>query len=135
MKMRRIDHIVLTVSDLEASRRFYHEVFDMPIVEDQTEDNDHEHVVTLRCGHQLIRLQPTDRPKEQLQAAHPTPGSVDLCMVSGDNPDDVLHHLKSYYVDVIAQPQPNQGAEGDMTSLYLRDPDQNLIEICFYKNK
>ena len=36
MKMRRIDHVVLTVSDLEASRRFYHEVFDMPVVEDQT---------------------------------------------------------------------------------------------------
>lgn len=135
MKMRRIDHLVLTVNDLEASRRFYHEVFDMPIVEDQTEDNENEHIVTLRCGHQLIRLQDTNRPKTQLQADRPTPGAVDLCLVSGDKPEDVMHHLKSYYVDVIREPQANQGAEGDMTSLYLRDPDQNLIEICFYKNK
>ncbi|WP_295731148.1 VOC family protein [uncultured Limosilactobacillus sp.] len=133
MKMRRIDHIVLTVNDLEASRRFYHEVFDMPIVNNQAKQN--EHIVTLRCGHQLIRLQDTKRPQNQLQASHPTPGSADLCLVSGDDPEDVLHHLRSYYVDVIRKPQPNQGAEGDMTSLYLRDPDQNLIEICFYKNK
>lgn len=135
MKMRRIDHVVLTVSDLEASRRFYHEVFDMPIVDDQTFDNDDEKVVTLRCGHQLIRLQGTNRPAQQLQANHPTVGAADLCLVSGDQPEDVMHHLKSYYVDVIQEPQPNQGAEGNMTSLYLRDPDQNLIEICFYKNK
>ncbi|HJF53717.1 MAG TPA: VOC family protein [Limosilactobacillus coleohominis] len=131
MKMRRIDHIVLTVSDLEASRRFYHEVFDMPIIEDQTTTD----VVTLRCGHQLIRLQTPQRPSDQLQANHPTVGAADLCLVSGDDPNEVIHHLKSYYVNVIAGPIPKHGSEGDMTSIYLRDPDQNLIEVSFYHNK
>ena len=77
MKMRRIDHLVLTVRDLEASRRFYHEVFDMPVLDDQTNDD----VVTLRCGHQLIRLQTVNRPADHLQASHPTIGSADLCLV------------------------------------------------------
>ena len=58
MKMRRIDHIVLTVSNLEESMRFYHEVFDMPVIDQQSNDD----VITLRCGHQLIRLQKVDRP-------------------------------------------------------------------------
>ena len=50
MKIKRLDHIVLTVSDLAKATRFYHEVFDMPILEES------ETVVTLRCGHQLLKL-------------------------------------------------------------------------------
>lgn len=131
MKMRRIDHIVLTVSDLERSRRFYHEVFDMPVIDQQTNDE----VVTLRCGHQLIRLQTVDRDQKALQANKPTVGAADLCLVSGDDVNETLHHFKSYFVDVIAGPVTKYGSEGQMTSIYLRDPDQNLIEVAFYKNK
>ena len=131
MKMRRIDHIVLIVSDLEAARRFYHEVFDMPVLDDQTND----HVVTLRCGHQLIRLQSVNRPSDQLQAKNPTVGAADLCLVSGDDPKEALHHFKSYYVDVVEGPVTKYGSEGEMQSIYLRDPDQNLIEVKKKKNK
>ena len=130
MKMRRIDHIVLTVSDLEESMRFYHEVFDMPIIDQQSND----HLITLRCGHQLIRLQKADRPTK-LKAAKPTVGTADLCMVAGDKLEDIIHHLKSYYVDVIEGPVEKHGSEGAMTSLYVHDPDNNLIEISVYKNK
>lgn len=129
MKMRRIDHVVLTVSDLEQSRRFYHEVFDMPVIDQQTKPG----IVTLRCGHQLIRLQKTDR--DALVARKPTVGSADLCLVANDPIDAILHHLKSYYVDVIAGPVDRLGAEGPMQSIYLHDPDQNLIEIAVYENK
>ena len=127
--MRRIDHVVLTVSNLEQARRFYHEVFDMPVIEQQTSSD----CITLRCGHQLLRLQQGER--KALGAAQPTVGAADLALVCGDHIDDVLHHLKSYYVDVIAGPLPKLGAEGAMTSVYLRDPDQNLIELAFYQNK
>ena len=89
--------------------------------------------ITLRCGHQLLRLQQGER--KALGAAQPTVGAADLALVCGDHIDDVLHHLKSYYVDVIAGPLPKLGAEGAMTSVYLRDPDQNLIELVFYQNK
>ncbi|WP_267202207.1 VOC family protein [Limosilactobacillus kribbianus] len=130
MKMRRIDHVVLTVSDLEESMRFYHEVFDMPVIEQQTTTD----VITLRCGHQLIRLQKADRDTA-LKAPHPTSGAADLCLVAGDQFDDILHHLRSYYVDVVEGPIPKYGSEGEMTSIYVHDPDQNLIEIAVYKNK
>lgn len=130
MKMRRIDHIVLTVSSLEESSRFYHEVFDMPIIDRQTDDN----IITLRCGHQLIRLQKTDR-STNLKAARPTIGSADLCVVAGDKVEDILHHLRSYYVDVVAGPVKKHGSEGEMTSIYVHDPDNNLVEIAVYKNK
>ena len=129
MKMRRIDHVVLTVSDLEQSRRFYHEVFDMPVIDQQTKPG----VVTLRCGHQLIRLQKADR--DALVARKPTVGSADLCLVANDPIDAILHHLKSYYVDVSVGPVDRLGAEGPMQSIYLHDPDQNLIEIAVYENK
>lgn len=130
MKMRRIDHIVLTVTSLEESSRFYHEVFDMPIIDSQTNDD----IITLRCGHQLIRLQQAGRPTE-LKAAEPTIGSTDLCLVAGDKVEDILHHLRSYYVDVVAGPVEKNGSEGEMTSIYVHDPDNNLIEIAVYKNK
>lgn len=130
MKMRRIDHVVLTVTSLEEAMRFYHEVFDMPVIDAQSD----EHIMTLRCGHQLIRLQKTDRPTK-LVAAHPTIGSADLCLVAGDSVDDILHHLRSYYVDVVEGPVEKHGSEGPMTSIYVHDPDQNLIEIAVYQNK
>lgn len=130
MKMRRIDHVVLTVTDLEQSMRFYHEVFDMPVIKEQSNDD----LITMRCGHQLIRLQKIDRPTT-LKAANPTIGSADLCLVAGDSIDDIFHHLNSYYIDIIAGPIVKQGAEGEMTSLYVYDPDNNLIEIAVYKNK
>ena len=129
MKMRRIDHVVITVSDLEQSRRFYHEVFDMPVIDQQTKPG----VVTLRCGHQLIRLQKADR--DALIAKNPTIGSADLCLVANDRIDAIIHHLKSYYVDIVAGPVDRLGSEGPMQSVYLHDPDDNLIEIAVYQNK
>lgn len=130
MKMRRIDHIVLTVSNLEESMRFYHEVFDMPVIDQQSNDS----VITLRCGHQLIRLQKADRPTS-LVAQRPTVGSADLCLVAGDKVDDIMHHFNSYYVDVVGGPVEKHGSEGAMTSIYVHDPDKNLIEVAVYANK
>lgn len=130
MKMRRIDHVVLTVTNLEDSMCFYHEVFDMPVIDDQSNDE----VITLRCGHQLIRLQKVDR-STKLVADKPTIGSADLCLVAGDKVDDILHHFKSYYVDVVEGPVEKHGSEGAMTSIYVHDPDKNLIEVAVYANK
>lgn len=128
MRVKRLDHIVLTVSDIAKATRFYHETFDMPIISEQTTSE----VTTLRCGHQLIRLQKVDR-STNLKAKNPTAGSADLCIVVGDKISDVENHLKSYFASIVAGPIKKLGSEGEMTSLYVTDDDQNLIEIASYK--
>lgn len=130
MKMRRIDHVVLPVSDLARSERFYHEVFDMPVLDQQSGPG----VVTLRCGHQLIRLVKAESPRP-LAAKNPQVGGADLCLVAGDAVDSIVHHLRSYFIDLVAGPRTELGAEGEYTALYLRDPDQNLIEIAVYRDR
>ena len=99
----------------------------MPVIQQQSTAE----VTTLRCGHQLIRLQEADRNARK--ATHPTVGSADLCIVTRDDLADVYRHLQSYYVKIESEPVAKQGSEGQMHSIYLRDPDDNLIEIASYK--
>ncbi|MCV3327155.1 VOC family protein [Pediococcus ethanolidurans] len=125
MNVREIDHIVLTVTNIEKSLRFYHEVFDMPIL---TFDGDRKAVL---CGKQKINFQVVDHPHEPV-ADKPTPGSADLCIVVKDKLPEVINHFKSYYVNIIEGPVQKTGAHGKLTSIYVRDPDNNLIEISNY---
>ena len=125
MNIRDIDHIVLTVTDLPRTLRFYHEVFDLPII---TFDGDRQAVLV---GKQKINFQVVDEPHEPV-ADKPTPGSADLCIVVKDKLPEVINHLKSYYVDIIEGPVQKTGAHGKLTSVYVRDPDANLIEISNY---
>lgn len=130
MKIKRVDHLVLTVTDIAKAIRFYHEVFDMPIINFNAQGEPN----CVRCGHQLLEFQTTDRlPK--LTAAQPTSSSAAICIVSGDKPEDVCNHLKSYYIPIIAGPVEQVGSEGKMTAIYIHDCDQNLIEIASYKDR
>lgn len=125
MKIKDIDHITLTVTDMAATLRFYHEVFDMPIID----GDDNQHYVL--CGKQAIKLQVVDQPNLPV-AKIPTPGSADFCIIVKDPLEEVENHLKSYYVEIVEGPVKRTGAHGSMTSIYVRDPDQNLIELSEY---
>ncbi|CAM3090112.1 VOC family protein [Lactiplantibacillus plajomi] len=125
MNIRDIDHITLTVTDIPRSLRFYHEVFDLPII---TFEGDRQAVLV---GKQKINFQTIDHPHAPI-AAKPTPGSADLCLIAKDPLDAIEHHLKSYFVDIVAGPVERTGAHGKLLSLYVRDPDNNLIEISNY---
>lgn len=127
MKIKRLDHVVLTVSNLPNAERFYHEVFDMPVIEEQSNDE----VITLRFGHQLLRLRQQES-NETLQAANPSLGAADFSIVAGDKLEDIQNHLKSYFIPVVAGPIEKMGAEGKMTSIFIHDLDKNLIEISVY---
>ena len=121
----RLDHLVLTVRDLEVTVRFYTEVLGMERV------TFGEGRTALRFGEQKINLHVAGQ-EIQPHAAHPTPGSADLCFITEQLLDDVLDHLRARGIPVELGPVPRTGALGPIQSIYLRDPNGNLIEIARY---
>jgi catechol 2,3-dioxygenase-like lactoylglutathione lyase family enzyme len=125
MEIDRIDHVVMTVRSVEATSAFYTRVLGM-------------HAVTfaggrkaLRFGRQKINLHEAGREFEP-KAAQPTPGSVDLCLVTATPLADVIAHLRACDVAIVEGPVDKTGATGPIRSVYFRDPDRNLIEVSNY---
>jgi len=125
MRISRLDHLVLTVTDLDRTVDFYTRVLGMAAV---TFGDGRR---ALRFGDQKINLHPAGHGFTP-SAARPTPGSGDLCFVAAGPLDQVRAHLAAVGVPVETGPVYRTGATGPVTSLYLRDPDQNLIEIAVY---
>lgn len=122
MKIERLDHLVLTVVDVEASVRFYERVLGMQPV---TFGDGRR---ALAFGTQKINLHPLAAPIAP-HARMPSPGSADLCFISQVPMDEVLAHLHRCAVTVEAGPVGRTGATGPLCSVYFRDPDGNLIEV------
>ncbi|HDS1677999.1 VOC family protein [Stenotrophomonas maltophilia] len=125
MLIDRLDHLVLTVADIERSCDFYQRVLGMQVVRFGAGRT------ALQFGQQKINLHPASAPL-QPHAAQPTPGSADLCLVTGTATADVLAHLRAQAVVVEEGPVPRTGALGPIESVYFRDPDGNLIEVSRY---
>lgn len=125
VEIDRVDHFVLTVRDVEATCEFYETVLGM---EPFTFGEDRW---ALRFGRQKINLHETEHPRS-LVAADPRPGSADVCFVTATPMDEVVAHLARCEVDVVAGPGEREGALGPMESVYVRDPDGNLIEVSVY---
>jgi catechol 2,3-dioxygenase-like lactoylglutathione lyase family enzyme len=125
MKIDSLDHVVFTVKDIDASCEFYAKVLGMEIV------TFGENRKTLSFGSQKINLQQLGR-ESALRADKPTPGSADICFITSLSLSDVIAHLNSCGVELIAGPLERNGARGLMMSLYFRDPDKNLIEVSNY---
>ena len=118
----RLDHLVLTVADIEAACAFYEQALGM------RRETFGEGRVALRFGRQKINLHPHPSPHTPV-AATPLPGSADLCFLTATPLETVAEHLKACGVAVFEGPVARTGAEGPILSLYCRDPDGNLIEI------
>lgn len=125
MDIARLDHIVLTVADIERSCAFYTRVLGMEVVRFG------EGRTALRFGRQKINLHQADAIPG-LVADKPTPGSGDLCFITEMPLSEVVAHLQGCGVAIIAGPGPRAGAIGTIQSVYIRDPDQNLVEISNY---
>ena len=125
MIIDRIDHVVMTVRDIEATCDFYSRVLDMRVVTFGAGRK------ALAFGSQKINLHQAGREFEP-KAAHPTPGSVDLCLITRKPLADVSARLAACGVSVVEGPVPRTGANGPIQSLYFRDPDGNLIEVSTY---
>jgi catechol 2,3-dioxygenase-like lactoylglutathione lyase family enzyme len=125
MKIDSIDHVVLTVKDIEKTCEFYSKVMGMEIVAFG------EGRKALTFGTQKINLQKLGR-ESTLIADKPTSGSADICFVSSLPLTDVVAHLSACGVKLIGGPVERNGARGVMMSVYFRDPDMNLIEVSHY---
>jgi catechol 2,3-dioxygenase-like lactoylglutathione lyase family enzyme len=125
VRIERIDHLVLTVADVEATCAYYERVLGMETV---TFGNGRKALV---FGDQKINLHPAGREFEP-KAKRPTPGSADLCLIAVTSLEVVAGHLADHGVNIEEGPVPRTGAAGPITSLYFRDPDGNLIEVATY---
>ena len=117
-----LDHLVLTTTDEEACVRFYTGVMGMAL---ETFGPDRK---AFRFGSQKINLHVKGaefEPKAQL----PTPGSLDLCFIASVPLDDVIARLRDKGVPILEGPVMRTGATSRIRSVYVRDPDLNLIEI------
>jgi catechol 2,3-dioxygenase-like lactoylglutathione lyase family enzyme len=123
VKVESLDHLVLTVRDLAATCRFYEQALGMTVV------TFGEGRTALRFGDQKFNLHPVENAIA-LKAAHPTPGSADLCLLSREPVRDWIAHFRALGVPVEGGPVTRTGARGPIESIYVRDPDGNLVEIA-----
>jgi catechol 2,3-dioxygenase-like lactoylglutathione lyase family enzyme len=122
MKIDSLDHLVLTVRDIDATVAFYQRVLGMEAVTFGAGRR------ALAFGRQKINLHPAAAPLKP-HAATPMPGSADLCLLTTTPIPDVVAHLGRVGVIVEEGPVPRTGATGPILSVYFRDPDGNLIEV------
>ena len=122
MRVRALDHLVLTVRSIETTCAFYSSVLGMEVV------TFGEGRKALAFGSQKINLH--ERGKEfEPKAGQPTPGSADFCFLTDAPLAEVVEHLNSLGVLILEGPVARTGAGGPIRSVYFRDPDANLIEV------
>jgi catechol 2,3-dioxygenase-like lactoylglutathione lyase family enzyme len=125
MKLSHIDHLVLTVQDLEKTCEFYVRVLDME------EITFGENRKALKFGQQKLNLHQVGHEFEP-KAKRPTSGAIDLCLITETPLEEVKLHLEKCEVAIEMGIVPRTGAMGAIDSIYIRDPDGNLIEIAHY---
>lgn len=121
-----IDHFVLTVASIEATCAFYSRVLGMEVVRFESMGTPR---VALAFGTQKINLHQADAVPDP-NVLKPTPGSADFCLITKTPMEEVRAHLARENVAVILGPVQRTGATGKLLSVYIRDPDLNLVEIA-----
>jgi catechol 2,3-dioxygenase-like lactoylglutathione lyase family enzyme len=122
MHIDRLDHLVLTVGDIERSVAFYRDVLGMQPV---TFGGGR---TALTFGQSKINLHEVGKEFEP-KARRPVAGSADICLITSDRLEAVRAELDAHGVAVEEGPVERTGAVGRLLSVYVRDPDGNLVEI------
>ncbi len=125
MIIQRIDHFVMTVRDIDATCDFYAKVLGMDVATFGAGRK------ALVFGTQKINLHAVGKEFDP-KALRPTPGAVDVCFITENPLEGVIKELHSLGVVIEEGPVKRTGATGDILSVYLRDPDGNLVEISNY---
>ena len=127
MQVNRIDHLVLTVKDIEATVQFYTSAMGMETVEFGEER------IALSFGQQKINLHLLGNEFEP-KAQEVQSGSADLCFIIDTPVQQAVNDLEAKGIQIIEGPVQRTGALGKINSAYFRDPDGNLIEVSNYAN-
>ena len=125
MNVNRLDHLVLTVASIDVTVDFYTRVLGMEAIIFGTGRT------ALRFGTSKINLHEAGKEFEP-KALRPTPGSADICLIVDDDIATVIADLAGAGITIEEGPVDRTGATGPIVSCYLRDPDQNLIELSNY---
>ena len=125
MNILRMDHLVLTVRNIDQTCRFYEQILGMSVVTFGAGRK------ALQFGKQKFNLHQYGQEFEP-KADQPTPGAIDLCLISETPIEAVITHLQHNGVTIEEGPVQRTGALGPILSVYFRDPDNNLIEVSNY---
>ena len=125
MRIEKLDHLVLTVKNIEKTCNFYTQILDMKVVIFAGNRK------ALSFGDYKINLHEVGSEFEP-KALQPSPGSADLCFITREPLAEIVKIIEQNEVDVIEGPVERTGAKGSILSIYIRDPDGNLIEISNY---
>jgi len=125
VRLNRLDHFVLTVASIDATVSFYSRILGMAAVTFGAGRT------ALTFGTSKINLHEAGRELEP-KALHPTPGSADICFIIENDVRELVTELAGAGIAIEEGPVERTGATGPILSCYLRDPDQNLIELSNY---
>lgn len=114
MKVKRFEAITIPVTDVQRSLRFYHEVFDMTVIENSE-------LPTVHFGHQKIIFEPSTDVIP-----------MTLSFVVSDSMTAMENHLKNYFVSIISGPIEKQDVK-NAQAITISDPDQHVIELISYQ--
>ena len=128
MKLEKIDHVVITVKDLNKTIDFYTNILGMKLEKFSSSLNNNQIRYAVSFGSQKINIHEEKKPIKP-NALNPSSGSMDICFISKNMIEDWVDYLKLNKVNIEIGPEKKTGALGYILSIYIRDPDFNLIEI------
>ena len=128
MKVEKIDHVVITVKDVKKTIDFYTNILGMKLEKFSSSLDNNKFRYAVSFGSQKINIHEEKKPIKP-NALNPSSGSMDICFISKNKINDWVHHLVKKGINIEIGPEKKTGALGPILSIYIRDPDFNLIEI------
>lgn len=132
LKVNAFDHLVLNVRDVEVAAEWYARVLGMTRLDSMPRQGGAART-SMMFGRNKINLRPISVSAEEwFTGLSPQPGSDDICFLTDIGPEEVVAHFRRCGVEIELGPVVKPGAQGDIQSVYARDPDGNLIEVSSY---
>ena len=128
MKLEKIDHVVITVKDLNKTIDFYTNILGMKLEKFSSSLKNNQIRYAVSFGTQKINIHEEKKPLKP-NALNPSTGSMDICFISKNKINDWMHYLEKKRINIEIGAERKIGALGPILSIYIRDPDFNLIEI------